>query len=217
MNELDKKAFEDAYSRVKASETLRADTLSKMLEENSKVKPARQVKNLFCRGALAAALCAAALCFILLRPSGVSFITPMEDDVYYDEVELKDGAIHFVKNRVAISISPNAGTVTIGKENRQETDKNKEEASETAEETITESGGRISFRKTDALTLPEIAEENWSYIGEQKIYVTVLEANEVRYQAVFEKDEAVYEMTGVNVSQKEFIEELYLRVKESFD
>lgn len=214
MNEWDKKAFEDAYSQVKAPETLKADTLSKMLEENNKEKPARQVKNIFRYGALAAALCAAALCFILLRPSGISFITPMEDDVYYDEVELKDGVIHFVKNRVAISISPNAGTVTIGQENQQETDENKNEASGTAEEKITESGGSISFRETDALTLPEIAEENWSYIGEQKIYVTVLKANEVRYQAVFEKDKTAYEMIGINVSQKEFIEELYLRVKE---
>lgn len=214
MNELDKKAFEDAYRQIKAPEALKADTLSKMLEENKKKEPARRIKNLFRYGTLAAALCAAALCFLLTRPSGISFITPMEDDVYYDEVELKDGIIHFVKNRVAISISPNAGTVTIGRENQKETDENKEEASEIAEEKITESGGSISFRKTDALTLPEIAEENWSYIGEQKMYVTVLKANEVRYQAVFEKDKTVYEMIGINVSQKEFIEELYLRVKE---
>ena len=61
--------------------------------------------------------------------------------------------------------------------------------------------------------LPEIAESNWSYIGDQKIYVTVLNAADIRYQAVFEKNGTAYEMTGTNVTQKEFIDELYRRVK----
>lgn len=212
MSELDKKAFENVYRQLKAPEALKADTLSKVLEENGKRKAVKGRKRVFQYGALAAALCAAVICFILIRPLGISFVTPMEEGVYYDEVELKDGVIHFVKNRVAISIKPNAGTVVIG-QNDKDADESENADSGKAEEKITKSGGSISFQKIAALNLPEIAEENWSYIGEQKIYVTVLNANEIRYQAAFEKDGVAYEVIGTNVTQKEFIEELYRYVK----
>ncbi len=214
MSELDKKTFETVYRQLKAPEDLKADTLSKMLEENGKrKKDVKGRKRVFQYGALAAALCAAVICFILIRPMGISFVTPMEEGVYYDEVELKDGVIHFVKNRVAISIKPNAGTVVIGQDNYKDADESENADSGKAEEKITKSGGSISFQKISALNLPEIAEENWSYIGEQKIYVTVLNTNEIRYQATFEKDGVAYEVIGINVTQKEFIQELYRYIK----
>ena len=112
---------------------------------------------------------------------------------------------------MCIRDSPNAGTVTIGQEGQDETE-HEDEISE-AEEILTKSGGVINYQRINAISLPEIAESNWSYIGDQKIYVTVLNAADIRYQAVFEKNGTAYEMTGTNVTQKEFIDELYRRVK----
>lgn len=110
MNDLDKRAFEDAYSNIKAPADLKADTLEEMAREEEKYKEIKEQKkesksnrNIFYYGALAAALCAAVFCIFLLRPEGISYVTSMEEGVYYDEVELENGVIHFVANRVAIS------------------------------------------------------------------------------------------------------------------
>lgn len=217
MNDLDKRAFEDAYSNIKAPADLKADTLEEMAREEEKYKETKEQKkesksnrNIFYYGALAAALCAAVFCIFLLRPEGISYVTSMEEGVYYDEVELENGVIHFVANRVAISITPNAGSVVIGQEGTEA----QEEIIEREEAIKTKSGGNIIFRERNAVSLPEIAEDNWSYIEEQKIYVTVLKTEKVRYQAVFERDGTAYEIIGEDVTQKEFIEELYQRVTE---
>lgn len=62
--------------------------------------------------------------------------------------------------------------------------------------------------------MPEIPEEDWSHIGEQQIYVTALKTETVRYQATFEKGGTLCEITGVGVTQKEFIDYLYKKIKE---
>ena len=216
MHDLDGKEFEKTYNSIKASNELKTDTLQKMLKESEKEmlpqKTSPRKKAMIIRPlSLAAVLCAAALVVFILQPKGASYITPMEEGEYYDKVELKDGVICFVKNRVVISISPNAGTVTIGQEKKDET-VNEKEINET-EEVVTKSGGVITYQAVSTVSLPEIAESSWSYIGDQKIYVTVLNAESIRYQAVFEKAGTAYEMTGTNVTQREFIDELYQRVK----
>lgn len=215
MNDLDRKAFEEAYNGIKAPADLKADTLEKMIKEDK-----RQIQSMYEKEyrrrhipyfgytALVVAICGIFFAVFFLKPAKAVYLTAMEDGVSYDEVELKDGVIHFVSNRVAISVTPSAAGVVIG----QETEKADEEKSKT-EEIETESGGTIIFRETAAFSLPEIAEENWSYIGEQKIYVTVLNVEPVRYQAAFEKEGTACEMTGEGVTQKEFIDELYRRVK----
>lgn len=215
MDDLDKRAFEDAYSKIKVPTGLKADTLRKMIAENEKyneakgqLKGSKNKKNILYYGAAAAALCAAVICIILIRPEGITYVTSIEEGIYYDEVELKNGIIHFVNNRVAISITPNAGSIVIGQEGKE----NPKDDTKPAEEKKMESGGTVIFRERDSVSLPEISEDDWSYIGEQKIYVTVLNAGEVRYQAVFEKSGTVYEMIGEGVTQKEFIDELYQRV-----
>ncbi len=216
MNDLDKKAFEEAYNSIKAPADLKADTLEKMVKEDKRQAQSSDIKRYRIHKkpvvgyvSLAMAICGIFFAVFFLRPEEAVYLTAMEDGVFYDEVELKDGVIHFVRNRVAISVTPSAGGVVIG----QETEKADEEKSKT-EEVRTESGGVISFRETAALSLPEIAEEKWSYIGEQKIYVTVLNMEPVRYQAAFEKEGSACEMTGEGVTQKEFIDELYRRVKD---
>lgn len=212
LDNFDKSVFEDIYDKIKAPEELKTDTLQKMLDENEKRKPGKNRAFLFRSAALTAVLCAAVICFVLIHPTGPSYITPVEEGTYYDKVELKDGVIHFVKNRVVISVSPNAGTVTIGQEKQDGAEKNDKEEFPATEKIETESGGVISFQRTGALSFPEIAEDSWSYIGEQKIYVTVLNTENIRYQAAYEKDGFAYEMTGTNVTQKEFIDELYRKV-----
>ena len=72
----------------------------------------------------------------------------------------------------------------------------------------------ISFDKIDQISLPEIAKDNWSYIGEQKIYVTVLKTEKMRFQAVYEKNGIAYEVIGTGTTQKEFIDFLYEKVME---
>ena len=71
----------------------------------------------------------------------------------------------------------------------------------------------MKFLKEDAASVPEINEDSWSYIEEQKIYVSFLKAEGMRYQAVYEKEEAFYEVIGTNVTQKEFIDYLYQKIK----
>lgn len=215
MHDLDTETFAEAYGGIKAPEELKADTLRKMHKENESRKEkgggekAGGRKKACYFGALAAAM-AAALALFLFWPGGAVYVTNMEDGVYYDEVELKDGVIRFTAGRVAISISPNAGTVVFGQESEAAG-----EDTEGLQETIeTKSGGTIVFRETGTLSLPEFSEESWSYIGEQQIYVTVLKTSQTRYQAVYEKDGKAYEITGEGVTQKEFIDQLYRYVKQ---
>lgn len=208
-------AFHDAYKDIKAPEALKEETLKRMLaEEDTLKKQGKRQKSKrppWYYGMAAAALCVLVLAVGLLRPAGISYVTMMEDDVFYEEVELKDGLIRFLPNRVVISVSPNAGqagfpegTVSEGADEREKAPEDQEEA---------KSGGKLQFFKTDTLKMPPIAEEDWSYIGSQKIYVSVLETDGVRYHAVFEKEDGGYEVIGENVTQKEFIDYLYKKIK----
>lgn len=221
MNTLDKddlilkEQFQKSYQNVKLADDFKAAVLSEMKQEAvhvPNVSTKKKKANIRLFGATAAALCAAAVILFMLRPAAASYITPMEEGMYYDTVELKNGEIHFVKNRVAISITPNAGQVVIGGTSKADGNDGKE--IEILEEVVAESGGGLLFQKTGQTNLPEIAEDSWSYIGDTKIYVTVLNTEKVRYQAVFEKDNGAYQVVGTDVTQKEFIDYLYKKIKE---
>lgn len=208
--------FGNAYRDIKAPEDLKKDTLIRMLAEEERLKQEKgkvhkRKPAIWHYGVVAAALCAAVLVFAVLRPEGISYITPMEEGIFYDEVALKDGMIRFAPGRVVISISPNAGLAPIAQEEAPSGLFHGEE--ELIELTESESGGELKFLKDDAASMPEINEDSWSYIGEQKIYVSFLKTEGMRYQAVYEKDDAVYEVIGTNVTQKEFIDYLYQKIK----
>ena len=206
-----------AYDELHAPDSWKQDVILKMQEEkkneykketiqtdaeSTKSKP--KSLRLIHFATSAAVLCAAALCLFLILPKGAPITTKMEDGIYYEDIELKNGEIHFVSNRVAISISPNAGSAFSTAREAEETP---------TEVLLTESGGTITFEKTQKSKLPEIAENNWSYIGELPIYVTVLKSEPIRYQAIYEIDGETYELIGESVTQREFIDELYKRVE----
>lgn len=219
------KEFEKVFDEIKAPKDLKEETLAKMFLEDEKVntvcdktKEADKVEvksakkktaaRIYRFGALALTACAAALCFVLLRPAGAVYVTPIEDGNYYETVELEDGIISFVQNRVSISVSPNAGHASLGAEEEKEIT---EETEEIIAEEETERGGSLVLKKMSYLSFADAEDRNWSYIGEQKIYVTVLNGEE-GFKAVYEKGEAFYELTGINVTQKEFIDFLYKQV-----
>lgn len=200
------KAVKNTYDALQTPDSWKQEILLKMQEEAMKeetptVNEKKSHKIQFMAGL--ATLCAAALCLFLILPKGTPYVTSIEEGIYYNDIELKNGEIHFVSNRMAISITPNAGNAFSTTEEAQENP---------TEVLLCESGGMISFEKTQKSKLPEIAESNWSYIEEQLIYVTVLKTEPVRYQAIYEKDGETYELIGEGVTQKEFIDELYKRV-----
>lgn len=209
------KAFGDAYRDIKAPEELKEDTLKLMFAEEGRRQETKKAKRRkfpgWYYGAVAAAACAVLFFVSALRTDGISYVTMMEEDVFYDTVELKDGLIRFLPDRVIISISPNAGQAAF-----QEKDVSSlpdEKVTEPEEQVETKSGGQLKLFKIDALSIPKIGEEDWSYIGEQKIYVSVLETDGMRFHAVYEKGEASYEVIGEDVTQKEFIDYLYQKIK----
>lgn len=211
-----KERVQETFDRITASEELKKETLERMKkaqeegEQLSDVKKKRK-SSLWRYSALAAALlCTVGIWICFLRPTGASYVTPMEEGVYYDKVELKNGVIHFVNNKVAISITPNAGKVTIGQDEQED----KSDEIQAVDVLLLDDGGMISFDKIDQISLPEIANDNWSYIGEQKIYVTVLKTEKMRFQAVYEKNGIAYEVIGTGTTQKEFIDFLYEKVME---
>lgn len=209
-NEL-RKEFHDAFLNIRASEELKDHTLTQMLmgkEPRGKSLPVKKTKLWYCGIPAAALVCVLIFAGSLGETMGASYVTAMEEGVYYDSVELKDGEILFVANRVAISITPNAGGIVIGQEDSEEITVWK-----VIEENETDTGGSLIYQRTGTVALPKISEMSWSHIGEQKIYVTVLKTEEIRYQAVFEKDGQVFEVIGRNVTQKEFIDYLYRKVK----
>lgn len=216
-NQILNQEFWSAYRDIKAPEDLKKDTLIRMLAEEEHLKQEngkehRRKPAAWHYGVVAAALCSAVLVFAVLRPEGISYITPMEEGVFYDEVALKDGIIRFAQGRVVISISPNAGQAPIAQEESSSGLFHGDEA-ELIELTESESGGELKFLKENAVSVPEINEDSWSYIGEQNIYVSFLKTEGMRYQALYEKDDAVYEVIGTNVTQKEFIDYLYQKIK----
>lgn len=213
-----RKEFKDTFSGIHASEDLKARTLTAMLDEEeirskeTKGRPS-SVKKIWTISVPAAALLCAALVLIVLKgTSGTPYLTQLENGVFCEEVKLEDGELHFVAGRVAISITPNAGGITTLQKQDGEllTPEEGEQILDKKEDAI---GGQLIYKKIAATKLPDIGEKNWSYIGEQKIYITVLDTVDTRYQAVFEKDGQTYEVTGIGVGQKEFIDYLYRIVK----
>lgn len=205
-----RKRFEDAFSDVGAPEDLKNRTLAQMQEQagqkgKTSSAPGRKLWY-FCSAAVL--LCILAVTVFGQRNRGASYLTAMEEGVYYDSVELKDGEILFVANRVAISITPSVGSITVGQE-----ESNDAAVWQVIEEKQTKTGGTLSYQKTGSADLPETGEQNRSHIGSQDIYVTVLKTEEIRYQAVFERNGEAFEVIGKNVTQKEFIDYLYSKVK----
>lgn len=203
-----RKRFEDAFSDVSAPENLKEQTLAQMQEEAGPGGRTLSVlgRKLWYFCSVAALLCILAVTVFWQRGRGASYLTVMEEGVYYDRVELKDGEILFVANRVAISITPSAGSIAAGQEGETA-------AGQVIEEKQTKTGGTLSYRKTGSADLPGIDEQSLSHIGSRDIYVTVLKTEEIRYQAVFERNGEAFEVIGENVTQKEFIDYLYDKVK----
>lgn len=222
-----RREFKNVFSGVHASEDLKARTLARMLDEEdgeeeesgSSTAPAFGRRAVVFRMAMplgllctAVLVCAVLALFVFHGTPKPSYLTVMEDDVFYEEVMLKDGELYFAADRVAISIMPSAGGITIG----QKTDEASaavEEVNETIEERVLDDGGTLLFQKISAAELPDIGDKNWSYIGERQIYITRLDTIDPLYQAVFEKDGQAYKVTGMGVTQKAFIDYLYQIVK----
>lgn len=212
-----KKMFKEAYEKIKAPASLKSETLTLMRTEMGQPLSQRRQKSgktaAVWGGVLAgAALCAALICLLFLPGREAVYITPMEDGVHQDTVELKDGVLRFLSERIYISVTPSVGSVTGDPENQEQTDD--WEVGGPAEEITAQSGGTLTLYRKDSSELPEIPEGDWSYIGEQQVYVTALKTETVRYQAIFEKDGMVCEITGAGVTQKEFIDYLYKKMKE---
>lgn len=212
-----KKEFKEAYEKIKAPVSLKSETLALMRMEMGEPLPRRRQGCerivAVCGGVVAgAALCAVLICLLFLPGRGAVYITPMEDGVHRDTVELEDGVLRFLSERIIISVTPSAGSVTGDRENPEQTDDRKENCP--VEEITAQSGGTLTLYRKDSSALPEIPEEDWSHIGGQQVYVTALKTETVRYQASFVKDGAVCEITGTGVTQKEFIDYLYKKIKE---
>lgn len=213
-----RKEFKDTFSGIHASEDLKARTLTAMLNEEkirskeSKGRPSSVEKMWMMSIPASALLCAALVLMVLKGTPGTPYLTQLENGVFCEEVKLEDGELHFVAGRVAISITPNAGGVATLQ--KQDGELPAPEAGEQIlEEKEDADGGQLIYKKIAAIKLPDIGEKNWSYIGDQKIHITVLDTVDTRYQAVFEKDGQAYEVTGIGVWQKEFIDYLYQKVK----
>lgn len=213
-----RKEFKDTFSGIHASDDLKARTLTAMLDEEeirSKETKGRPlyVKKIWTISVPAAALLCAALVLMVLKGTPETpYLTQLENGVFCEEVKLEDGELHFAAGRVDISITPNAGGVTIG-QNRDGELPAPEAGEQILKKKENAAGGQLIYKRIAAIKLPDIGEKNWSYIGEQKIYITVLDTVDTRYQAVFEKDGQAYEVTGIGVWQKEFIDYLYQIVK----
>lgn len=215
------KEIKETFSMMHAPDSWKRETLLKMKEEavhttqekegtekeqNKKTIIIKKNNRHQMRIAVGlATFCAAVLCFVFVIPKGTPYVTSIEDGVYYDDIELKNGEIHFISNRMAISITPNAGNAMMDVDSSEELQ---------TDVLLCDSGGIITFEKTQKTKLPEMSETNWSYIEELPIYVTVLKKEKNRYQAIYEKDGVTYELIGEGVNQKEFVDELYRRVKE---
>ena len=213
-----RREFKDTFSGIHASEDLKIRTLTQMLEntksqsEEVKNGPLSAGRKWRIAVPVAALLCAILILTVFKGTPVTPYITQLEDDVFCEEVKLEDGELHFVASRVAISITPNAGGVTIGQKQDGEVSE-AEDSAQILEEKENANGGQLIYKKIESVKLPDIGENNWSYIGEQKIYITVLDTQDIRYQAFFEKDGQAYEVTGIGVWQKEFIDYLYRIVK----
>lgn len=204
-----KKAFQETYGKVQAPESLKAETLALMEEKQRKgsAQGRRTGAKRILPWSVAAAviLCGVLGCLLFFPGRGAVYITPMEEGVYYDRVELTDGVLHFQSGMVSVFVPPNAGNATSGEESREEKD--------FAEERTVPGGGTLACSRS-SLGLPEAAEADWSQIDGRQVYVTVLKKDPILYQAVFEKEGTVWEITGEGVSQKEFIDYLYKKMKE---
>lgn len=212
-----KKVFKEAYEKIKAPASLKSETLALMRTEVRKSLPQRQQKRaktaaVWGGGLAGAVLCAALICVLFLPGREAVYITPMEDSVHQDTVELEDGVLRFLSERIFISVTPSVGSASGDRENSEQADDREENGP--AEEITTQSGGTLTLYRKDPSELPEIPAEDWSHIGGQQVYVTALKTETVRYQAIFEKDGMACEITGTGVTQKEFIDYLYKKMKE---
>lgn len=202
-----KKAFQETYGKVQAPQSLKAETLALMKEEQQKgsAKGRRTGAKRILPWGAAAVLCGVLACLFLLPGRGAVYITPMEEGVHYDRVELSDGVLYFQSGRVSISVTPNAGSAMSSEESR--------EGDDFAEEKTSPGGGTLICTRSSQ-GLPEADEADWSQIDGQQVYVTVLKKEPILYQAVFEKEGTVWEITGEGVPQKEFIDYLYEKMTE---
>lgn len=202
--------FKAAFDAIKASEDLKADTLCKMLSrEDQTVQMGQNNRKRRWVGACAAALCIILVCVFWGAGTDNGIVTPLEENVFYDTVELKDGELRFVNKGVNIDVTPNAGKADVKSTEDEIQEESKEW--ELDREEVKE-GGFLLMRQAAVKDLEQVSEEEWSYVGKQKLYISVAE-DKGGYCAVFEKDGNIYAVEGISVSQKKFIEYLLKKIK----
>lgn len=210
-----KKEIRAVFDQIKAPEDLKADTLRKMQEESKDTERKQKTQSKKRRSVLAGAVCMAAVCaaslliFLVKNQQGSVIITPLKEDAFCQDVEVKDGALHFVRQNMEISLGVDAGLSYGG---LQEKESEEEAPPADGEETKAQQSGRIDRTKLSEFNWQQISPEDWSYIGEQKIYITVT-AGEEEFEAVYEQEGTIWKIAGRGVTQEEFIKYLYQAVK----
>lgn len=210
-----KKEIQAVFDQIKAPEDLKADTLRKMQKESKDTGRKQKMQGKKRRPVLAgaagiAAVCAASLLIFLVNDQqGSVIITPLKEGAFCQDVELKDGALHFVRQNMEISLGVDAG---LGYGGIQEEASEEEAPPADGGETKDLQNGRIDRTKLSEFNWQQISPEDWSYIGEQKIYITVA-AREDEFEAVYEQEGTIWKIEGRGVTQEEFIKYLYQTVK----
>lgn len=202
--------FKAAFDGIKAPEDLKADTLCKMFggkEQTLQIKQNNRKRRWI--GTCAAVLCIMFVCVIWGGRTDNGIVTSLEENVFYDTVELKNGELRFINKRVNIDVTPNAGQAAAGSTEDEMQGENSEKELDREE---AKEGGSLFMRKAAKKDLEQVSEEEWSYVGKKKLYITVVDGGK-GYCAVFEKDGDIYALEGISVSQKNFIEYLLKKIK----
>ncbi len=202
------KEFKDAFDKIRTPEDLKAEVLCSMRDgKEAAVRRGWKYKRAGWTGVCAAAACAFLLVLFFARQTENGIVTVMEDQVFYEQVSLKDGTLYFAGEQISIEVTPNAGL--IGEDTPPKESESKEGEIDRRE---TADGGTLIMSRAEEDELADVPEDEWSYIGSQALYITV-SAERDTYRAVFEKDGEACKIEGFLVSQKEFIEYLLEKVK----
>lgn len=196
-----KKEFRDIYDQLKAPQEWKTHTLQKMHEARQKndTRSFAAVEGLKWRYAALFPV-AAILCIILFSPFEKNSIykTPLTDDEYYSIVELQDGIVQFVEKGTLIVPLPNAGNA--GSEETKQNEPEREVYSFKGD-------ARITVEETAGGNMEKIPEKFLSNIAGQELFVSVGEQDGVRiYESKYVKDNSLYFVQGIGVSQKQFID-----------
>lgn len=196
-----KKEFRNIYDQLKAPQEWKTHTLQEMHEARQKndTRSFAAVEGLKLRYAALLPV-AAILCIILfsLFEKNSIYKTPLTDDEYYSIVELQDGIVQFVEKGTLIVPLPNAGNA--GSEETKQNEPEREVYSFKGD-------ARITVEETAGGNMEKIPEKFLSNIAGQELFVSVVEQDGVRiYESKYVKDNSLYFVQGIGVSQKQFID-----------